>query len=239
MRSRRGSTLVELLIAITLVSLLSVGMLFAIRVGINTLEATKRRVMVNRRTTGAQRILELQIAGFIPVAAQCGGVNAPPGQAAKIPFFQGEPELMRFVTSYSLQEAGRGYPRILELLIGPGEAAEGVRLLANEYLYTGPAGAGALCAPGGPGDPVRWMPAEPNPGSFVLADKLVGARFVYLVAEERGEPQHWVPRWTNKDRWPAAIRIEMAPLQATPDRIPPVTITAPIRTTRKPEELMK
>jgi hypothetical protein len=29
--------------------------------------------------------------------------------------------------------------------------------------------------------------------------------------------------------WPSAIRVEMAPLQADPSRLQPVTVTAPIR----------
>jgi prepilin-type N-terminal cleavage/methylation domain-containing protein len=242
LNSRRGSTLIELLIAITLVSLLSVGMLFAIRVGLRTLEATNRRVLVNRRTAGSQRILELQIADFIPAKVVCGGVNAPPGNSLKTPFFQGEPNVMRFVTAYSLQEAGRGYPRVVELFIGPGQAGAGVRLLENEYMYTGPIGAGLFCALGGQegaagGDPIRWRPAEQSESSFVIADKLAGARFSYLLPGEGGKPDEWVPRWIKHTRWPAAVRVEMGPLDPSPDRLAPVSFTAPIRITRQPEDL--
>jgi prepilin-type N-terminal cleavage/methylation domain-containing protein len=242
MNPRRGSTLIELLIAITLVSLLSVGMLFAIRVGVNTLDATNRRVLVNRRTTGAQRILEAQVAGFLPTTVQCGGLNAPPGTPAKTPFFQGEPDVMRFATTYSLQEAGRGYPRVLEVFLGPGLNGQGVRLLANEYLFTGPVGAGTFCAPAAPGGPpglVRWRPAEQSSTSFILADKLAAARFLYLQPGERDEPDRWIPRWLKPGLWPLAVRIEMVPLETSPDRIAPLNFTAPIRITRKPDEEVK
>jgi len=238
MRREQGTTLLELLIAITMVALLVVGMLFAMRVGFNTLDATNRKVLVNRRTTGAQRILQFQVAGFMPVMAQCGMQAGP--QAPKVPFLQADPAVMRFVTSYSLAEAGRGMPRVIEIFIAPGEDGRGVRLLANEYLFTGPLGAGFFCSPGARDETgaqsVQWRPAEVRPSSFVLADKLAGARFLYQVRLEENMPEIWAPRWVRKEQWPTAVRIEMAPLERQPDRVQPVTFTAPIRVTRQPRE---
>jgi len=234
----RGVTLLELLIAITLVSLLIVGMLFAMRVGFNTLDATNRKVLINRRTTGAQRILQFQVAGFMPEMVQCGVAGGP--SAPKVPFLQAEPNVMRFVTSYSLAEAGRGFPRVVEIFVGPGEDGQGVRLLANEYLFTGPQGAGLFCAPGPPdatgAASVQWRAAEVRPSSFVLADKLATARFLYLVVPDENTPEIWMPRWVRKEQWPVAVRIEMAPLELQPDRVQPIPFTAPLRVTRQPRE---
>ena len=56
-RSKAGVTLLELLIAVSLVGLLSVGILMALRVGINAMEKTNGRLMSNRRNTGAQRVI--------------------------------------------------------------------------------------------------------------------------------------------------------------------------------------
>ena len=98
-------TLIEVLISITLLSLLMTGMLWAIRIGVNSLGRANQRLLANRRITGAQKILEQQIGGLMPVAAiQAGDVPL------KFLFFQGEPQSMRFVSSYSLQEASRGIP---------------------------------------------------------------------------------------------------------------------------------
>ena len=68
--SRAGVTLVELLIAVSLLSLLVAGILTAMRVGLNALERTNQRVIANRRAMGAQKILEQQFAGFMPVSAR-------------------------------------------------------------------------------------------------------------------------------------------------------------------------
>ncbi|MEJ7607865.1 MAG: hypothetical protein WKF37_16740 [Bryobacteraceae bacterium] len=40
---------------------------------------------------------------------------------ARLPFFQGDTQTMRFVSTYSLQEAGRGFPGA-ELQVIPGNA---------------------------------------------------------------------------------------------------------------------
>lgn len=236
MKREAGVTLIELLVAVTLVSLLSVGMLFAIRVGLSAMEKTNNRFIANRRALGTQRILEAQLAGFLPVAADCmSGAGASP---QRTPFFQGEPQAMRFVSTYSIQEASRGYPRVLEFLVIPGENGAGVRLVVNESLYFGAKATGAFCFGMAP-DPVlginvpRFAPIQPGPRSFVLADKLAFCRMIYQ--EEMPPPllERWVPRWV-KPQWPLAVRVEMAPLNVDPAKLQLMTITAPIQSRRDP-----
>ena len=71
-RSTAGVTLMELLISVVLLSLLSVGLLFALRIGLNAYSKTQTRLMDNRRVAGAQRILEEELEGLMPVVAPCG-----------------------------------------------------------------------------------------------------------------------------------------------------------------------
>jgi prepilin-type N-terminal cleavage/methylation domain-containing protein len=238
-----GVTLIELLIAITLVSLLAVGLLFAMRVGLKAMETTNRRVMTNRKTVGAERILQQQIAGFVPIRVQCRGNEAKPTSGLTA-FFQGEPQVMRFVSTYSLQEASRGNPLVLEFFVIAGENGEGQRLVVNERPYTGPFGAGAYCLPPAP-DPVtgalatRFPPPEAGPGSFVLADRLAFCRFVFEEKPRDEAPQlpdRWVLRWARIGEWPRAIRIEMAPLSADPSRLQPMPLVIPIHITRQPAD---
>jgi prepilin-type N-terminal cleavage/methylation domain-containing protein len=72
LRRDAGVTLMEVLIAVTLLSLLSVGMLFAIRIGLSTFGKTNDKLMYNRRVAGAQRILEQELQSLIPVVSPCG-----------------------------------------------------------------------------------------------------------------------------------------------------------------------
>ena len=141
---------------------------------------------------------------------------------------------MRLASSYSLQEGSRGLPMILEYLVIPGENFEGVRLVVNEHLYTGPRGAGQFCAPSRPA--AQFLPIQTGPASFVLADKLAYCRFSYRELMPSPQPARWVRIWTKQQYLPNAVRIEMAPLKPNSGRLEPVTLTMPVHVTRLPME---
>jgi hypothetical protein len=227
-RSTAGVTLMELLIAVVLLSLLSVGLLFALRIGLDAYSKTQTRLMDNRRVAGAQRILEQEIQGLVPVVTQCGQEVAGGGTTAQ--FFQGEPEIMRLVSTFSLQGAWRGRPQILEIFVIPGADGAGVRLVVNEIPYQGPLAAGRLCT-----GKNKYLPASAGPDSFVLADKLAFCRFTYLdQPEDQNLPLRWFPRFIGPT-WPQAVRIDMAPLDPDASRLQPISILAPIHVYRHPE----
>ena len=235
MRLRReaGVTLIEVLIAVSLLSMLSVGMLFAMRVGLNAWGRANNRLMSNRRVAGAQRVMESQIAGFIPAFTLCQSASGGPG--TKAPFFQGEPQSMRFVSAYSLEEAWRGGPRILEYQVIRGER-QGVRLIVNEIPYTGPEAGLTMCL-GMASDPItgmrlRFRAIEAGPRSFVLADHLEQCQFSYLEPRPAGQPgpDEWRPEWVRR-AWPAGVRVELASSGEASD-LRPVSFAAPIRIRR-------
>lgn len=236
--SAAGVTLMELLIAVSLLALLVTGILSAMRMGFNALGKANGRLMDNRRVAGAQRILEQQIAGFIPVVAEC--LADPERPPVRMPFFQGEPQSMRFVSGYSLGEAWRGFPQTVEFQVAPGKDGRGVMLIVNEHLYTGPRGPGLFCL-GARFDPElgrpvpRFRPIEIGPGSFVLADKLAFCRFAYRELAPPPVMERWVPMWTAP-QWPTAVRVEIAPFEPDPARLQPMTLTVPVRINRAPEE---
>jgi prepilin-type N-terminal cleavage/methylation domain-containing protein len=224
----RGVTLLEVLIAVTLLSLLSVAMFMAMRIGLNSFAKADTRLMDNRRVAGAQRIVEDEIEGMMPVMATCMG--AAGGAGPRIPFFQGEPDVMRLVSAFSLQGGWRGQPQILEMFVIAGENGRGVRLVANETLYTGPLGAGRFCT-----GPRQFVPVNAGATSFVLADKLAYCRFRYLVpAPGPGQPPEWKGAWAAQT-WPLAVRIDMAPIEADPARVQPISVVAPLKLHRNPE----
>lgn len=233
-RRDSGVTLIELLIAVTLVSLLAVGILIAMRVGLNAMDKSNTRLTANRRAASVQQILESQIADIMPVKAFC--LPTPDKPPVVIPFFQGDPQAMRFVSAYSLQQASRGMPVILEYQVIPGENDEGVRLIVNERLYAGPASAGATCAGLAPDETGQigphFLPIEVGPASFVLADKLAYCRFTYRqLAPPPAMAATWFPHWTSKFL-PNAIRVEMAPLHPDASRVQMMTMTVPVHVFR-------
>jgi len=231
-----GVTLIELLIAMTLMSLLSAGIVMSLRVGLSAMNKADAKLMVNRRVASVERILEQEITSVMPVTADCQPrVEAPP---VKITFFQGEAQSMRLASTYSLQQGGRGMPMILEYQVIPGENGQGVRLVVNENWYTGPRGAGLFCA-GLSADPLTggqmplFLPIQVGAGSFILADKLAYCRFSYRELLPPPELDRWVVHWI-KPVLPSAVRVEMAPLVPDSSRLEPVTLTIPVRVTRLP-----
>ncbi len=235
-RSQAGTTLIEVLIAVTLLSLLSVAMAFALRLGINAYQKTTAKLMEDRRVVGAQRILEQELEGIVPAAAPCG-VDAPPSATPDnswFAFFQAGPAVMRLVSTFSLQQAWRGSPHVLEMFVIPRDDGPGVRLVVNELPYYGPLMAGRLCTKLAP-DPnsgivlPQFLPVNAGPQSFVLADKLAFCRFNYLWQPDKptkdGPLTIWSPIAQNSG-WPLAVRVEMAPLTADPSTLQPLTVTA-------------
>jgi type II secretory pathway pseudopilin PulG len=235
--AQAGITLMEVVIAVTLLSMLSVGMLAAIRLGFDALQKTNARLMQNRRVAGAQRVLEQELGGFMPVTGLCSAQSSAP--MAPFAFFQGQPQSMRLVSTYSLDEAWRGQPRILELQVISGDEGRGVRLIVNETPYSGPLSAGQACL-GIAADPAsgwplpQFRPMQVNAQSFVLADKLAWCRFSFLEPAIPPGIDQWRPNWVLP-RWPKGLRVEMAPLEDNPARLRPLTITTAIPINRKPE----
>jgi len=233
--SERGFTLIEMIIAVTLVAALLLGVFGAIRLAIGTMDRVDSRMLRERRVAGVEQIMRAELEGMMPVAARCAGQSDGPGP--RVPFFQGEPSTMRFVSTYSLSERERGLPQILEFQVIPGENGEGVRLVLNEHIYTGPRSAGAYCAAGAPDADTpgpRFIPVEVGSGSFVLADRLAFCRFEFR------EPRYdkdviplWFQRWT-KPVLPDAVRIDMAPLHAKSSELDLQTLTVPLRVMRDP-----
>ena len=221
MRSQRGVTLLELLIAISLVGILSTGMLFAMRTSALTHEKIARRLDDNRRAVGVERVIASQLAGVMGVTMTCPGSQGLPVPAS---FLSGNASMVRFVSSYSLTEGARGYPRIIEYRVLPAPEG-GVRLAASERSYTGPVSLEPYCA----------GPPPLDARSIVLADGLAYCRISYHEAYNINtfEETPWLGVW-DRPVLPAAVRIEMRQAAPAAGALPVLDITAPIRVTRDP-----
>lgn len=235
--ARAGFTLIELVIAITLVGMVCAGVFACIRLALESMDRVNSRLMHERRVAGVERIMRAQLEGIVPVALECSaGGDQPPGRAI---FFEGRSETMRLVSTYTLSEANRGLPRILELQVIPGENVDsGVRLIVNEIPYTWGRLPG-LCLGVAP-DPQtgasvpQFAPVSIGPSSFVLADKLAFCHFEY---HRRVNPDHpapeWVPTWSG-ELLPDAVRIALAPVHPQGSQLQLQPVTVPLHVTREP-----
>jgi prepilin-type N-terminal cleavage/methylation domain-containing protein len=224
-KTERGVTLLELLIAISLVALLSTGMMLALRTSVQAYGKTGQRLESNRRTVGREQILSNQIGSAMAVTALCG----PSGSG--VSFLSGGAAGLRLVSSYSIAEGARGYPQIVEYRVLP--APDGsVRLVVHESAYTGPASTAASCAGASFND---TQLSGSLPGWYVLADRLAFCRFLY---HEPYDPTTyletpWLPLW-DRPFLPAAIRIEMKPAGPAAGGLPELGLTVPLRLTSNP-----
>ena len=194
---------------------------------------TNARVTEERKMLGAHRVLEQMLANLMPATADCHGGN-PLDIKAKIFFFQAEPETLRFVSTYSLDEAARGLPRIIEMQVIPGDRGEGVRLIVNEHIYAGPLSTGQFCLGPVP-DPrtgasrMGFAPVESSRRSFVLADRLASCHFLYRRALPQPPFEEWLDEWTPfPSPLPSAIRVEMQPLAGASGRLRHSPVTVPL-----------
>ena len=76
-RKNAGITLIEVLIAVSLLSLLSVGILMAMRIGFNTMDKTDAHMVQNRKATNARKILEKYKLRVTDIASPLFKVNWP------------------------------------------------------------------------------------------------------------------------------------------------------------------
>jgi prepilin-type N-terminal cleavage/methylation domain-containing protein len=219
-----GVTLIEILIAVSLLSLLTVGILMAMRIGFNTMDKTDAHLVRNRRISNSRKIIENEIAGFTFTRAEW---RQTPDATQLAPFVQWEPQSMRFVTAYSLQDAWRGRAQVAAFQVIPGDRGVGVRLIVNETPYTGPAQAGqSIVAIDQTG--AHFAPILPGDQSFILADDLAFCRFSYLEPSQQPPFRIWRPDWVQHRLLPLGIRIEMAPLDNTPAELHVATVTVPL-----------
>jgi general secretion pathway protein J len=214
MKSQRGFTLVELLISITLVAALSTGMLLAMRTGLLTLDKVQNRLDDNRRVMSIQQMMIRQISSVMPVSGDCG--------SARSVLFSGTPQSLRMVSSYSLAEGARGYPQYVEYQVLP-DPEGGFRLVENEFVFFSPASVGPVCA----------APFTVTPQTFEVARGLASVVFQYReFTPDSPATAKWLGVW-DRPYLPAAVKIDIVPLRAEPNRLAIRGVSVPIRITRE------
>ena len=155
----------------------------------------------------------------MPVTGFCG-MGGP-----KVAAFNGDAASVRFVSSYSLAEGARGYPRVVEYVVAP-DPNGGVRLMMNERIYSGPYSVAPLCAN------FTFPPVQVTPQSVEMAGRLAYCRLAYRVPiVDSPLGAEWVPVWQRPDL-PRAVRVEMMPLDPSLSRLPMLTVNVPVHVTR-------
>jgi prepilin-type N-terminal cleavage/methylation domain-containing protein len=218
--AQRGVTLIELMIAVSITAVITVGLLFALRTSIVAYEKTSDRLQSNREQLSRNQILSRELSGAMPVMSTCGNAN--------VPYFFGAASTLRMISSYSIAEGFRGYPQILDFETRRSPSGA-LQLVVTEYPYTGPSSTTALC--GDSATSLSGTPSEP----FVLADDLLSCAFSYRgTANPLAAKQdvNWASDWKTVNSLPLAIKVEMKPRSAPCGGLPSVNVTVPLRVDR-------
>jgi prepilin-type N-terminal cleavage/methylation domain-containing protein len=115
--NQRGVTLIELLVAITLLGLVSLSLLFALRIGSSAWQRGSARLAVDRRVVAVHDLLTTQLGEVRPARVGWG----PREKRVAFAYFDGAPDRLRFITSYSLERQGRGGLWLAEYALRDGE----------------------------------------------------------------------------------------------------------------------
>jgi len=177
-----GFTLLEVLVAITLLGLLSVGLFGAVHIGGQGWRRAERHSAATEDATAVQDVLLSLIAGAQPVFA-----SADPADATV---------------------AFDGRPRSLTL-VGPLPAAIAAGQQGQERLFLAASGdsrtlmlAWRLDLPAADGG---TLPETVVP----LLDHVQSIRFAYFVAAGHGEAEGWRDTWVGRHRLPALVRLQV------------------------------
>ncbi len=187
-RQERGFTLLELLIAMTLLGLLMLGLFGGLRLGARVWEATDARSADRARIEAVQRFIRISLGQARPLAgADRTGDN--------VVSFIGRGERLDFTAVLPTHLSGGGFEHVA-LSLTDRDDGHGL-VLEHGPLQRREDGRAEL-----------FQLDEPE--TAVLLDNLVAVEFSYYGARERGEDAEWTDRWDSDQRLPLLVRIRIA-----------------------------
>lgn len=183
----RGFTLLELLIAITLLGLLMAALFGGLRLGVRVWESSETRLDATARIQVVEDFLRQRLTQILPLAAQRGAPASHP-----VPLFQGEPSALRFPGMLP-EHLGAGL-YVMELALSDTDAADDTGDLVLRWQAFEPTDDGAAAL----GEEVNER---------VLIERVASLELAYFGAlDPRAEPE-WLPEWPARADLPRLIRI--------------------------------
>ncbi len=192
-RADVGFTLVELLVALTLLGLVSVVLFGGLRFGTRAWEAGNARAERLAEVQAVQAVLRRRIAQAV-LPEDAGTASAFSDSPAA---FAGEEDSLRFVALVP-SRIGVGGFYLFDLSVADDD--DGTRLELAWRLFRADQ----------PGDLDEPEPEPGLGGRRVLIEGIEEAKFGYYGAEPAGAEAEWRERWDEADGRPALIVLEVA-----------------------------
>lgn len=189
MKRSSGFTLVELLLAVTLLSMLLALTYGGLQAATRATDRGQRILEESGRLRMAHQFVRKQINQAVPLGFSQEEDAAAMGEPAVMEVFRGTAASIRFVGPMP-GYLGFGGPQVQELSIVEGE--NGLELILTHALVQGFEEASLL---------------ERAP--IVLIDHIESASFTFLVRDEEGEIAGWISEWLEPAQLPIAIALDI------------------------------
>jgi general secretion pathway protein J len=125
--SHSGFTLLELTISITLLALIVIIILGAMRIGIRSVESGEAKVTSFERIRSSMNILDSQIQSQIPLS------YVQEGEAEVHFYFKGERQFLQFTTNYSIWGGEKGFV-LATYAVLPGENGKQILSVSENVI---------------------------------------------------------------------------------------------------------
>lgn len=184
-RSPDGFTLLELLLAISLLSLITASIMGGVHMGRRSWETTRASDALDEVENAMRAATGLVAKGFLftPDQSQLTGAEQPP-------LFLGSPQSCRFV---ALSEGGAQFGGLILTEIGVDDGPDGAELAVWTKVYRPKEG------------------LSPNRGSMkktVILTGVASLEFAYFGAQQQGSPPAWASGWKSPIALPALVSIK-------------------------------
>ena len=184
---QRGFTLLELLVAITLLGVLMAALLGALRLGARVWETGEARLDASTRLQVVQEFLRQQLGQTVPLTE----ITDEPG-ASPAMLFVGTSEGLRFVSLLPAHLGGGA--RLMELALRPHARGGEPRDLVLRMR------------------PLQLTDDGPGPGETeerVLIEAIESLEVAYFGAERDGAAPTWWQEWQEQRTLPALVRMRV------------------------------
>ncbi len=190
MKRASGFTLVELLLAITLLSMLMALTYGGLRAATHATDRGQKILEESGRLRMAHQFVRKQINQAVPLGfSQEDDAAAPLGEPTVMEVFRGSSSSIRFVGPMP-GYLGFGGPQVQELNIVNGEY--GQELVLTHALVQG-------------FEDAKLDERDP----IVLIDHIQSASFKFLVLDEEGEIAGWIAEWDEPGKLPLAVALDI------------------------------
>ena len=194
-KKHSGFTLMELLVSFLIIGVVSVVVHLGFRIGINSRESAENSLQQVRTTEAMLDLIHRQVGSMVPYTSR----QEYQGNPVEVLLFQGDPQLMRFVSTFSSRSRSAGGLYLVEYFVskrGRGQTLElreqplpqDEELLGSIILGVSPTDDNIFVAQFTAFNP-RSTSSNSYSQSIKLLENLAEIEFVYLQRQEEKDDE--------------------------------------------------